>query len=276
MKTEDENHDSSESDIKFNPPLYIQRYQKAFEILAQNNNNITKVADFGCAEGKFVRRLKKLSNVEEIACIDCDDMSIEQCLYEARPLTWDYLFGRHKPLKLSVFKGSVSERDTCLKSFDAITCIELIEHLSGPVLSQMPQNIFGFIRPKIVIITTPNKEYNVLFPELKNSSKLRHWDHKFEWTRSQFNAWCLSIIETYPQYSYEITGVGEPPNNFQSIGFCTQIAIFTKISFNETNEESKDYSNYKLIESFNIEKCRQSESPDTEQPFVDWDSVLNV
>ena len=271
---EDENSMSSVSDIKFWPPLYIQRYQKAFDILTQNYNYITKIADFGCAEGKFVRRLKKLVNVEEIALIDSDDFTLDLCLYEARPLNYDFLFGRSKELKLNVFKGSVSQRDSCLKGFDAITCLELIEHLSADVLSELPQNIFGFIKPKVVIITTPNIEYNVLFPELEKSKKLRHWDHKFEWTRSQFNTWCHSIISSYPEYTFETTGVGEPPNHLKDIGFCTQIAIFTKISDSFESEECvENYCNYKLIESYKIEKSRETQKSNDE-PYIDWDSVL--
>ena len=274
---EDENSILCESGVKFNPPLYIQRYQKAFDIISENYNTITKIADFGCAEGKFVRRLKKLAAVQHIACIDCDDFSLEECLYEARPLTWDFIFGRPTALQISVYKGSVGQRDSCLKGFDAITCIELIEHLTADVLSELPQNIFGFIEPKVVIITTPNIEYNVLFPELNNSSKLRHWDHKFEWNRSQFTSWCQSIVDSYPQYTYEMTGVGEPPNHMKDIGFCTQIAIFSR-KFSSIESESEEcvenYSNYKLIKSFTIEESLQKQSPNTEE-YIECDLIPN-
>ena len=279
MKTnEDENCLSNESDVKFIPPLYIQRYQKVMQILTENNNQISKVADFGCAEGKLIRRLKQLPFIEEIAFIDCDDFCLEQCLYEARPLTWDYIFGRPKQLKINVFKGSVGERDRRLIDFDAITCIELIEHLNDDVLSQLPQNIFGFIRPKLVIITTPNVEYNVLFPELRNSSKLRHWDHRFEWTRNQFDKWCQSVINSYPDYNYQLTGVGDPSDQFQSVGFCTQIAIFHKLSDNCNQLDSEDYkhleNSYKLIESFTIEKSDRKDTKE-EQQFIDWQLITN-
>ena len=51
----------------------------------------------------------------------------------------------------------------------------------------MPQVIFGQLSPKIAIITTPNVEFNVLFPNLKQG--FRHYDHKFEWTRAEFQEW---------------------------------------------------------------------------------------
>ena len=78
--------------------------------------------------------------------------------------------------------------------------------------------------PQHVIVSTPNSEYNVLFP---NFSGLRHWDHKFEWTRRDFSKWCTSVCNTYP-YSVELTGLGDPTAGFEHVGLCTQVAIFTR------------------------------------------------
>ena len=271
--SEDENS-LSISDIRFYPPLYIQRYQKAYDILDQNRD-ITRVADFGCAEGKLIRRLKKLPEVEEIACVDSDDFSLEMCVEEARPLAWDMIFGRSKSLDINVFKGDVSQRDDRFKHFHAITCIEIIEHLKEDVLKLLVDNIFGYIRPKLVIITTPNADFNVLFPELKNSCKLRHWDHKFEWTRHQFQEWCQSIVYNYCGYRFEITGVGEPPLDRTDVGFCTQIAVFSKTETElETNTDTNAQS-YRLLASFHIEKSDRNEIHTKDEPFIDWTSVLN-
>jgi len=61
-----------------------------------------------------------------------------------------------------------------------------VEHLSDVELSRLPNAIFGQIAPRLVIVTTPNVEFNVLFP---NQTGFRHPDHKFEWTRDQFGDW---------------------------------------------------------------------------------------
>ena len=61
-----------------------------------------------------------------------------------------------------------------------------IEHLEPTVLDAMPAVVFGSLTPKVVIVTTPNVEFNVLFPGLQG---FRHWDHKFEWTRAEFEDW---------------------------------------------------------------------------------------
>ena len=47
-------------------------------------------------------------------------------------------------------------------------------------------------RPKAVVLTTPNREYNVLWPSLP-AGKLRHGDHRFEWTRAEFQAWAERV-----------------------------------------------------------------------------------
>ena len=52
--------------------------------------------------------------------------------------------------------------------------------------------VLGTYKPKIVIVTTPNVEFNVYFPQLKYGTpeaRLRIEDHRFEWTRSEFQEW---------------------------------------------------------------------------------------
>lgn len=63
-----------------------------------------------------------------------------------------------------------------------------IEHLEPDILSSMPEVVFGHLSPKVVIVTTPNVEFNILFPGLKG---FRHYDHKFEWTRAEFEEWLV-------------------------------------------------------------------------------------
>ena len=52
-----------------------------------------------------------------------------------------------------------------------------IEHLNDDVLSAVPSAVFGVMRPKIAVFTTPNSEFNVKFgPNFEGP--FRHWDHK--------------------------------------------------------------------------------------------------
>ena len=83
-----------------------------------------------------------------------------------------------------------------------------------------------------MIVTTPNADFNVLFPTMI-CGQFRHADHKFEFTRQEFHSWASQIALSY-NYLVEFHGVGEVPLNEQhrNIGTCTQIAIFYRQEIN--------------------------------------------
>ena len=54
------------------------------------------------------------------------------------------------------------------------------------MLAKVPHSVFGVVRPKVAVFTTPNSDFNVLFPNLQG---FRHPDHKFEWSREEFQSW---------------------------------------------------------------------------------------
>lgn len=116
----------------------------------------------------------------------------------------------------------------------------MIEHLYLNDLENLVTHVFAYIRPRLVIVTTPNADFNVLFSTMP-CGQFRHADHKFELTREEFSSWAQGISLTYG-YVVEFDGVGEAPLNEQhrNIGTCTQIAIFylqeadTEISLTST------------------------------------------
>jgi hypothetical protein len=83
--------------------------------------------------------------------------------------------------------------------------------------------VFGEARPTTVVVTTPNSEYNALFPNLAPGA-FRHSDHRFEWTREQFRAWAAAI-ETGFGYRAEISGIGAED---ETRGAPTQMAVFSR------------------------------------------------
>lgn len=104
-----------------------------------------------------------------------------------------------------------------------------IEHVFPDVLEEIPFHIFGIIKPKIVVLTTPNGDFNVLF-EMK-PGEFRHDDHKFEWTREEFEDWCNHICVRFPDYCVQFHGVGKAPEGFESLGCCSQLGFFIKKDF---------------------------------------------
>lgn len=124
-----------------------------------------------------------------------------------------------------MFEGSVHEFDERFCGIDAVSMIEVIEHLPSNELENFPKVVFGKIRPKLVVITTPNREFNILF---NNVSQFRHTDHKFEWTRSEFREWINKVCSMYGYYAI-IDGVGySTPEDLEKLGYCSQIVIFRR------------------------------------------------
>ncbi len=76
-------------------------------------------------------------------------------------------------------------RDKRLEGFDAAAVVEVVEHLDPPRLSAFERVLFEFARPGTVVLTTPNREYNVTWETLP-AGQFRHPDHRFEWTRQEF------------------------------------------------------------------------------------------
>jgi len=273
VKPTDHDEDAISKDgPRFEPPLYIQRYQFIYDLLFKENPPVTRMADFGCAEGRFLRRLKKLPFLEELSAVDISRQALEECEYEARPLAWDFLFGRSVKMNLTLYQGSVAEPDARMVDLDAISCVELVEHLTDTALEKFPHAVFGVLKPRTAVITTPNSEYNVVFPQLK-VGEFRHWDHKFEWTREEFRRWCDAIVRDFPDYTYETSGVGDPPSAFSHVGHCSQIAIFrrqvTKEKVDVSLRTCSPSTCYAFVNSFTYPK---REKHMEEPPFVqvDW------
>ncbi|NXA11999.1 HENMT methyltransferase, partial [Sapayoa aenigma] len=208
--------------VKFTPPLYKQRYQFVKDLVEKYKPK--KVADLGCADCRLLRMLKFCSCIEVLAGLDICASVMKEKMHTLSPLPLDYLQPSERSLTVTLYHGSVAHKDPCMLGFDLVTCIELIEHLEESELKKFPEVVFGFMAPSIVVISTPNSEFNPLLPGVM---LLRHPDHKFEWNQAQFQGWALEAATCY-DYSVEFTGVGHPPAGMENIGFCTQIGVFMR------------------------------------------------
>ncbi len=188
-------------------------------VAALKQSGARRVLDLGCGEGQLVRALLKEKSFDEIVGMDVSHRALE--------IAGDRLRVERMPEKqrerLKLLQGSLMYRDRRLEGYDAAAIVEVIEHLDPPRLAAFERAVFGFARPGMVIVTTPNAEYNVKFENLP-AGRFRHRDHRFEWSRAEFTAWAQQIADRF-QYSVRFVGVGpEDP----ALGAPTQMAAFTR------------------------------------------------
>lgn len=215
IEATDINADLKEIAIEKPLTLNQQRLQSVAEIL--RNHQVTRVIDFGCGEGTLLKYLLKNQSIEQITGVDVAYSALE--IAKDR-LKLDNLPFHHQD-KIKLIPGSLIYRDPRFCGYDAATLIEVIEHLDLNRLEALERVLFEFSQPRLVIITTPNVEYNINFPTLTNG-KLRHSDHRFEWTRQEFHNWANQIASQY-KYQVKFKGIGPQDPQF---GPPTQMSIF--------------------------------------------------
>ncbi|KAM4722868.1 small RNA 2'-O-methyltransferase [Rhinophrynus dorsalis] len=226
--------------VVFRPPLYQQRYQ--FVKSCVDTHKPKKVADLGCSECSLLHTLRFWECIELLVGLDIDEEVLKRRMHTLTPLPTHYLEPRKSPLTVILYHGSVTQKDPALLGFDLITCIELIEHLEAEDLETLQDTLFGFMAPCSVIISTPNADFNILLPK---STAFRHPDHKFEWSRKEFQSWAMEVAERF-NYTVEFNGVGKPPAEAKEVGFCSQIGLFTR-NYTESEETIKRKKEYKSV-----------------------------
>ncbi|MBW6438155.1 3' terminal RNA ribose 2'-O-methyltransferase Hen1 [Actinoplanes hulinensis] len=197
-------------------PLAEQRREAVLAALTEVG--ASRVLDLGCGGGALLTALVKDRALTEIVGADVSTRSLEQA---ARRLRLDRLPERQKD-RIRLIQTALTYRDDRLRGFDAAVLMEVIEHIDLPRLPALEAAVFGHARPGAVIVTTPNVEYNVHYEGLTG---MRHSDHRFEWTRTEFAAWAESVAAAHG-YTVTIRGVGEAD---EVTGAPTQLALF-KIS----------------------------------------------
>lgn len=116
-----------EENIKFDPPVYRQRYGKIEDILFDNpwKNQIKKIVDFGAAECKLFPFVKRLPMVNNILMVDIDKIVLQENSFRIQPVTLDYISKRTAPLTVELLCGSISDPDYRLIEVDAVIGIEM-------------------------------------------------------------------------------------------------------------------------------------------------------
>jgi 3' terminal RNA ribose 2'-O-methyltransferase Hen1 len=197
--------------------LSLNEQRHGTVLAALRASGARSVLDLGCSEGRLLRQLLDDKQFERIVGLDVSVQALQRAVQR---LGYDRLPPKQKE-RIELIHGSLIYRDQRLAGFDAAAIVEVVEHLDPPRLAAFERVLFEFARPKTVVLTTPNREYNVMWESLP-AGKFRHPDHRFEWTRAEFQEWANRLAERH-HYSVQFQSVGPVE---ASVGSPTQMAVF--------------------------------------------------
>jgi 3' terminal RNA ribose 2'-O-methyltransferase Hen1 len=209
--------DLAEERLEARVSLHERRLAAVLAVLRASGAK--RVLDLGCGEGKLLRLLALEPRFAEVVGVDVSVRSLEI----ARQRLDRQRLPDPSGDKVTLLHGALTYRDARLEGFDAAAVVEVIEHLDPPRLGAFARALFGRARPGVVVLTTPNREYNVRFETLP-AGRFRHADHRFEWTRAEFAAWCAGACAAFG-YTVRIDPLGDVDAD---VGAPTQMGVFTR------------------------------------------------
>ena len=198
-------------------PLSLNDQRHGAVLEALRESGARRILDLGCSEGKLLQKLLQDRQFDEIVGMDVSIRSLE---IAQKRLKLDRLPERQAE-RLKLIHGSLIYRDKRLEGFDAAAVVEVIEHLDPPRLAAFERVLFEFAKPQTVVLTTPNQEYNVMWETLP-ADQFRHSDHRFEWTRQEFQDWANRVAG---QHGYSVRFLPVGPVN-EVVGSPTQMGVF--------------------------------------------------
>lgn len=200
-------------------PLSLNDQRLGAVLAAIRSSEARTVLDLGCGEGRLIQQLLPEKQISRIVGLDVSVRSLEAA---GRRLRLERLPDRQAE-RVQLVHGSLIYRDKRLEGFDAAAVVEVIEHLDPPRLAAFERVVFEFARPRTIVLTTPNSEYNVKW-EMLPAGTFRHGDHRFEWSRPEFRVWANRIAG---QYGYTVRFVPVGPVD-DCVGPPTQMGVFVR------------------------------------------------
>ncbi|KAK8458933.1 hypothetical protein SEVIR_2G046600v4 [Setaria viridis] len=190
----------------FSPPLSKQRVEFAVQHI--NELHATTLVDFGCGSGSLLDSLlEHPTTLEKLVGVDISRKGLTRAAKSLHQKLSKKLLVQTTVPTAVLYDGSITDYDSRLYGFDIGTCLEVIEHMEEDQRSAMP-----------------NKDDEA--DENAGPCKFRNHDHKFEWTRAQFQCWATDLAVKH-NYSVEFCGVG---GSGEEPGYASQIAVFRRMA----------------------------------------------
>lgn len=195
------------------PALVTRRKQTVADVLIESGAR--RIVDVGCGEGALIKALLHHQQFEHILGLD---VSARELARAERNLNLDRMSDRQRA-RVTLGQSSVNYVDPRVKDADAAVLMEVIEHLDPERLSDLDTTVFAD-GPGHVVVTTPNVEYNAVYPDTGS----RHHDHRFEWTRDEFRTWATRVADAHG-YTVTFRPIGDEHPDY---GPPTQLAWFAR------------------------------------------------
>ncbi|WP_416137824.1 methyltransferase domain-containing protein [Halomonas sp. HK25] len=195
------------------PDLHQQRLQRVVSLVRASGAR--RVLDLGCGSGGLLQYLLRDAQFERVVGLELSGELLAQAKLRLEDLP-SVRAGR-----LELVCGSYTDHHPVLTGFEAAAMVETIEHVPPEALSRVERAVFAGLRPHLLVMTTPNHEYNPLFDMAPG--EFRDPDHKFEWDRARFREWAQGVARRNG-YRVGFSGVGEMDAH---LGQPTQVARFT-------------------------------------------------
>lgn len=199
-------------------PLQLYRYRIEAVTGWVREWKAASVGDFGCGEGQLLSEVASLPHVTRVVVWD----SAREALKHAKRVIDEAGKRRAQPLSCEIIQGSLLNPALAPTELAVVVLMEVLEHIPPEKHAVLEQSLFRN-NPTFVIVTTPNREYNQNFKILTEAG-LRHVDHRFEWTRQEFERWTNSVAKRFG-YACELTGLGPYSEDH---GHPTQVALFQR------------------------------------------------
>jgi len=194
------------------PSLHDQRLAFVTGLLL--DAGVKRVLDLGCGAGRLLAALLAHPQFTRLTGLDSSPESLAVARSELMP--------RASEGRLTLLNGSLVSPHPDAGSADAITLVEVIEHLDPSRLSQAETAVFAGYRAPLVLVTTPNVEFNPMLG--LPAGRFRDPDHRFEWPRSRFRAWAAGVARRHG-YALRTGGIGDAD---PVLGSPSQYAVFRR------------------------------------------------
>jgi hypothetical protein len=178
----------------------------------------SSLLDLGCGTGGFLVDAYTDCGLQQIGGIEQSYRDVKKAQRRAR-------FHAIRKDHSLIFQARLETLDERFKIYEAVTMIEVIEHiaLKNDNFLLFEEALFGRVNPRHIILTTPDRDFNRY---LKMPGAFRLPEHTFEWSAAEFETWARQICLRY-SYTVVIKPVG---GLIAKNGACvSQMAIFSAI-----------------------------------------------